>query len=83
MKLMKFKLVEDWGKVFRKAWSVRLSLLAAIFTSWASWWAYREYGTPLYITVPAVGLNFAVAAARIIKQGSLDAESKPTEPTDS
>ena len=62
------KLVENWRHVLRRAWSVRLALLAALFTSLASWWAYREYGTPLWITIPAVGLNFAVAVARIIQQ---------------
>ncbi|KQR55627.1 hypothetical protein [Acidovorax sp. Leaf160] len=69
------KLVQDWRTVLRRAWSVRLALLAAAFTAWASWWAYRIYGTPLYITIPAVALNFAVAASRIVKQGYSDADA--------
>lgn len=67
------RLIHDWRVVLKRAWSVRLALLAALFTSWASWWAYREYGTPLYITAPAVLLNLAVSISRIIKQGYSDA----------
>lgn len=67
------KLVADWRVVLRKAWTIRLSILAAVFTSWATWWGYREYGTPLYITAPAVLLNLAVMLARVWKQGYSDA----------
>lgn len=70
--MKKPRLVKDWKWVLRKAWSVRLALLAAAFTSLASWWAYREYGTPPWITIPTVGLNFAVAVARIIQQEPID-----------
>lgn len=66
-------LVHDWSTVLKRAWSVRLALLSAAFTSWASWWAYEQYATPLYITAPAVLLNLAVTVARIIKQGYSDA----------
>lgn len=67
------RLVHDWRTVLKRAWSIRLSLLAAAFTAWASWWGLREYGTPLYITAPTVILNLAVVVARIWSQGYDDA----------
>lgn len=66
------KPVHDWRVVLRRAWSVRLSLLASLFGAWSTYWTDREYGVPLYITLPFVGFTIAAAVARIVKQGYSD-----------
>lgn len=67
------RLVSDWRTILRRAWTIRLNLLASILTAWASWWGLQEYGTPLYITAPTVLVNLAAVVARIWKQGYSDA----------
>lgn len=67
------KLIDDWRTVLRRAWTIRIALLAAGFGAWASWWGMREYGTPLYITAPTVLLNLFLVLTRIWKQGYSDA----------
>ena len=65
----KFCLLDDWGKIARRAWSIRLSIVAAIFTA-------AEVVVPLFGDVLPRGLfallafsaSIGAAIARLVAQ---------------
>lgn len=63
------KLVDDWRKILRRAWSVRLMLFAGLMDGFnACWFAFAD-STPHGVFL-AVGMGASLAAvmARIIEQ---------------
>ncbi len=69
MTARKFCLLDDWRKVARRAWSIRLSIVAAIFTT-------AEVVVPLFgdvlprgvFVLLAFGASIGAAIARLVAQ---------------
>lgn len=72
------QLIDDWRRVLRKAWSVKLILLAAFFDGLSAVWFVFADGVPHFLFA-ALGLFFSLAAAvaRIIQQPSMRDAADP------
>lgn len=72
--VVKVKLISDWKKILRRAWSIRLALLAATLSS-------VEVTLPLFADVVPRGVfaslsmvvGVAAVAARLVAQPKMDA----------
>lgn len=64
------KLKDDWKLILKRAWSIRLSVLAAIVSGASLYWFVLEDEMPprIFFAV-GVGLSLAAAVARLIDQG--------------
>jgi hypothetical protein len=65
------RLVSEAGRIFRRAWSVRLSLLAAILTAIYAAWDYHVSGHTSVVVLMTFFLNISAAVARIVDQPKL------------
>jgi len=69
MTMPKLSLLDDWRKIARRAWSIRLSIVAAIFTA-------AEVVVPLFgdvlprgaFVLLAFGASIGAAIARLVAQ---------------
>lgn len=64
-------LIAEAGKVFRRAWSVRLSLLSALAQTAFVCWQYFLDKQPHAIILFTAALSMGAAIARIIDQPKL------------
>lgn len=64
------KLVANWREVLSRAWSVRLTLFAALLDGASlGWAAFTEAVPPLWFLSVSMALSVAAAIARIVDQG--------------
>lgn len=63
------KLIDDWRRVLKRAWSIRVSIYIAALTGLAAVWSAFEGVVPLWLFV-AVGVGGPVLTVvlRLIKQ---------------
>jgi hypothetical protein len=72
---VKPRLVPEWKQILRKAWSVRLNLVAALFSSVEAGWMAWTTGQPPFIALATAVISIGAAVARIVAQKGLsDAE---------
>ena len=65
------RLVDEAGKIFRRAWSVRLSLLSALAQTTFVCWQYYVDKQPHAIILFTAALSMGAAISRIIDQPRL------------
>ncbi len=71
------KLVADWRRVLRRAWSVRLMILATAINGLAAVWFVLDDNMPEWaFVVGGVLLPLAALAARLIDQPGMRDESE-------
>lgn len=73
----KWKLVTDARRVWMQSWTVRLSLVAALFSSLQAGVEYYLTGKKAWPAIMTALMSFAAAMARIIAQEALSGASKP------
>jgi hypothetical protein len=69
---MKPRLVPEWKRVLRKAWSVRLNLIAALLSSLEAGWQTYVTGQPPIIALATAAISIGAAIARIVAQKGMD-----------
>ena len=62
------RLLPDWKRIWRKAWSVRLTLAAAVLSSAEAAWQTYTTGQPPLIVCITAAVSVAAALARIVAQ---------------
>ena len=74
------KLLPDWKNILRKAWSIKLLLVAMALTAWEAYLALTgEPGQNVALTILTGGVTAAAFGARLLAQVNMekdDAQSK-------
>lgn len=67
------RLIPNWRKVLRGAWSVLLSLLVgAISGLYAAWPAFQEAVPLVWYASGAVAMSVVIVIARLVKQPGIE-----------
>ncbi|WP_458760561.1 DUF7940 domain-containing protein [Afipia sp. TerB] len=70
---MTLQLLHNWRDVLKRAWSVRLSLLAgAVIGLFSVWPAFQDLLPAWLFGLLAVGMSVAIVIARITKQPGIE-----------
>lgn len=70
---MTLTFVTGWKEVLRRAYSIRLSLIAAFFSAVEVGFQYYTTGQPAYVAMAAVALSLSSAFSRLFAQQELAA----------
>ena len=65
------KLIKDWRYIWRRAWSVRLALISALFSAIETAMSYIASGEPRPFVICALLVSVATAVSRIVAQETL------------
>jgi len=65
------RLVDQAGRIFRKAWSVRLSLASALLQTLFVCWQYYVDKQPHMIILITAAISISAAISRIVDQPKL------------
>ncbi|HEY0963475.1 MAG TPA: hypothetical protein VGE69_14075 [Pseudomonadales bacterium] len=68
----KLKLIRNARRLWYRLWSVRLSLLAAVFSAAETGIHYYVEGKPPLLVLGAAVVSITAAAARLVQQSSLE-----------
>jgi hypothetical protein len=76
---MKINLVDDWKKIATVAWSIRLSLIAALFSAGEAAFQYYLTGQPPIVIIAVVVASLSSAVARLVAQQAISGVKPPDD----